>query len=373
MSALELRNAYTYKDILAAYLDCRRRKRVKASAVGFEANFERNLVDLLEEINSGTYRIGPSKVFVVLHPKPREVWAAGFRDRIVHHLVYNSIGRWYEARFIEDTFSCIKARGTQAAAHRLRDFCRSATENWHRPAWCLQVDIANFFVTINRDILWQVLGSDIGEKSLTARLVRQIVFHDVTKGAISSTPTLLHHVPSHKSLWHCAHGCGLPIGNLTSQFFSNVYLDGLDKYAKHKLKARWYARYVDDLVLLSHNHDQLYVWKEQIEEWLFQERGLRLHPDKISVKPANSGINFVGTVVLPYRTYPRKMTRSAAIAAAKEVRKHPLSKDALASLNSYIGMFRHTSSYRLRERLCKMAETPVVTGHDAENTKVFHL
>ena len=183
----------------------------------------------------------------------------------------------------------------------------------------------------------------------------------------------LHHVPHHKSLWHCAPGCGLPIGNLTSQFFSNVYLDGLDKYAKHKLKARWYARYVDDLVLLSHSRDQLYVWKEQIEEWLFQERGLRLHPDKISVKPANSGINFVGTVVLPYRTYPRKMTRSAAIAAAKEVRKHPLSKDALASLNSYIGMFRHTSSYRLRERLCEMAETPVVTGHDAENTKVFHL
>ena len=217
----------------------------------------------------------------------------------------------------------------------------------------------------------EVLHQAIGSTDLTAHNVPGI-------SVAADMPVYLWarhhgHVPSHKSLWHCAPGCGLPIGNLTSQFFSNVYLDGLDKYAKHKLKARWYARYVDDLVLLSHSRDQLYIWKEQIEEWLFQERGLRLHPDKISVKPANSGINFVGTVVLPYRNYPRKMTRSAAITAAKEVRKHPLSKDALASLNSYIGMFRHTSSYRLRERLCKMAETPVVTGHDAENTKVFHL
>lgn len=99
MPALRLADHYTYRDILNAYLDCRRRKRTKRSAVAFETNFERSLEALLEDINSGAYRIGPSRVFVVLHPKAREVWAAGFRDRIIHHLVYNGIGPWYESRF----------------------------------------------------------------------------------------------------------------------------------------------------------------------------------------------------------------------------------------------------------------------------------
>ena len=115
MPALRVVNQYTYHDVLNAYFDCRRRKRTKRSAVAFETNFEHSLEGLLEEINGGEYRIGPSRVFVVLHPKAREVWAAGFRDRIVHHLVYNDIGHWYESRFIEDTFSCIPGRGTQAA------------------------------------------------------------------------------------------------------------------------------------------------------------------------------------------------------------------------------------------------------------------
>ena len=303
-------------DIILAYLDCRRRKRNKRSAIAFETNFERNLEELLEEVNSGTYCIGPSQVFVVTYPKPREVWAAGFRDRIIHHLVYRDVAPWYESRFIEDTFSCIKSRGTQAAALRLEQFCRSATENWHKEAWCLQVDIANFFVSINRSILWEIMAQDMGEDSLTSRLTKQILFHDPTQNPYVRTPQLLHLVPRHKSLWHCKAGCGLPIGNLTSQFKSNVYLDALDKFVKHTLKVRWYVRYVDDAALISRDREQLYEWRDAIDEWLWRERGLRLHPNKVTVKPADSGINFVGTIVLPFRSYQRRMTIHSASQAA---------------------------------------------------------
>lgn len=373
MPALRLADHYTYRDILNAYLDCRRRKRTKRSAVAFETNFERSLEALLEDINSGAYRIGPSRVFVVLHPKAREVWAAGFRDRIIHHLVYNGIGPWYESRFIEDTFSCIKGRGTQAASARLGQFCRRATENWNRKAWCLQIDIANFFVSINRHTLWEIVSGDIGADSLTSRLVRQILFHNPTRSPVVGTPHLLDRVPRHKSLWHCKPGCGLPIGNLTSQFFSNVYMDGLDKFIKHALKARWYVRYVDDAVLLSHDRGQLYEWRDAIDQWLLRERGLRLHPDKVMVKPADSGINFVGTITLPFRAYPRNMTRHAATQAAQAVAKEPLSAARICTLNSYLGMMRHTSAYSLRSKLCGEARTPTIIGHDAECTKIIKL
>ena len=200
-----------------------------------------------------------------------------------------------------------------------------------------------------------------------------MLFHDPTQSPHIKTPHLLHLVPQHKSLWHCKPGCGLPIGNLTSQFLSNVYLDALDKFTKHVLKTRWYARYVDDAVLLSHDRSQLYEWKDAIDEWLKHERGLRLHPNKVTVKPADSGINFVGTVVLPFRSYPRKMTVHSAARAAHALSKTPLDKGYFDTLNSYIGMMRNTTSFNIRKRLCEKASTPMLIASDSEYTKIITL
>ena len=371
MPALHLAEKYTYKDILEAYLDCRKRKRNKRSAIAFEVNFEKNLQKLLYELNHDEYSIGTSQVFVVTKPKPREVWAAGFRERIVHHLIYRDIAPWYEARFIEDSYSCIKGRGTQAATTRLASFCRSATENWHKEIWCLQIDIANFFVAIDKNILWEVLEKDIGSTSLTARLMKKILFHDPTQNPYVRTPQLLHLVPRHKSLWHCRQHCGLPIGNLTSQFLSNVYLDGLDKFVKHTLRAKHYVRYVDDAVFLSDNRERLYEWKEAVDAWLQRERGLRLHPNKVTVKPAHSGINFVGTIVLPFRNYTRNMTVYSAKEYAKELSRDPFSEQAFDSLNSYVGLMRSANTFNMRKRLCQSVARPMLIGHDEEYTKIF--
>lgn len=373
MPQLHLVDQYTYADIMSAYLDCRRRKRGTRTCIAYEVDFERNLSELLDEINSGEYRIGRTRVFAVTWPNPREIWAAQFRDRIVHHLIYNSVAPWYEQRFIEDSFSCIKGRGTLAAGKRLETFCRRATENWHKNAWCLQIDIANFFVSINREILWGVLQKNIGETSLTARLVRQIVFHDPTVNPIIKAGSDFSAIPLHKSLWRCPRGNGLPIGNLTSQFMSNVYLDGLDKYVKHALRARWYVRYVDDAVLLSHDKDQLYAWRDAIDAWLRENRKLHLHPNKVRVAPASQGIDFVGRYILPFRAYPRRMTVHSAKKVLKILRKQPLNKKAFEKLQSYLGIMRHSDSFNTRSRICKAAAMPLVIGHDAGMTKLVTL
>lgn len=350
---LVLRDHYTYRDLLQAYLDCRRRKRNKLEPQKFELNFGENLEVLLDEINSGKYRIGSSTVFTVMLPKPREIWAAQFRDRVIHHLLYNEMGAYFEKRFIEDTFSCIKGRGTLAASQRVEKFCRKATENWRKQAWVLQIDIANFFVSINRATLWGLMSSQfMNPDSLTGRLLKDVIFHDPTENPIIKSNCDFASVPRHKSLWYAKPGYGLPIGNLTSQFMSNVYLDELDHLVKHKLKARYYARYVDDAIFISHDRDQLAEWAVFCNNWLQENRELHLHEHKIHIYPADQGINFVGRVIKPFRVYPRRMT----VGAAKEAVRHCLDTDgstkAFDSVQSYLGIFHHANTYNLRAKIC---------------------
>lgn len=374
MPKLRLVDSYSFRDILEAYSDCRRRKRNTRPALAFDIDYAKNLQKLLDDVNSGAYTIGPSRGFVVAWPKPREVWAAQFRDRIVHHLVYRDIAPFYIARFISANCACIKGRGTLYASRYLEKYCRSVTQNWQKPAWFLQMDIANFFVSIRRDLLWSIMAKDMGEASLTSRLVKMIIHHDPTDRAIVKPGTDFNLVPRHKSLWHAPKGYGLPIGDLPSQLCaSGIYLDGLDKFVKHELKCRYYVRYVDDAVLLSSDRDELLEWRDRIDRWLWLERGLRVAKNKTIIRPANSGINFVGRVILPFRAYIRKSTAAQAKAALQSLRENPLDAHALASVNSYLGLMRHGNSYNLRKRICQEAALPLFVEADSDFTKICHI
>jgi hypothetical protein len=150
-------NSHLFQLLVQAYLDCRRTKRNSASALAFEANAERNLFDLHDELVSGEYQPGRSICFVITHPKPREVWAAEFRDRIAHHLLYNEIAPGFHRRFVADSCACIPGRGTLYAAKRLEGQVRSYTQNWSRPAHYLKCDLANFFVSIDKSVLLEQL------------------------------------------------------------------------------------------------------------------------------------------------------------------------------------------------------------------------
>lgn len=343
--------AFTFAALVQAYFDCRQAKRNKPSALAFEQNLERNLIDLHDELQAGTYRPGRAICFVITRPKPREVWAADFRDRIVHHLLYNAIGPRIEATFIADSCACIPGRGTLYGAKRLEAKVRSITQNWSRPAHYLKLDLANFFVSIDKRILRDLLARRIAEP-WWLHLAETILFHDPRQGAqIHSPPSLLAKIPPHKSLFNQDAWHGLPIGNLSSQFFANVYLDALDQHVKHQLKARHYIRYVDDFILLHEDPRWLNQVKHHIEDFLGMVLAVRINPSKTILQPVARGIDFVGQIIQPWRrtlrrrTYHEALRRAAAMPAG----------DLFATANSYFGLLRQTShSHHDRTRLANL-------------------
>lgn len=311
---------------------------------------ERNLKQLHADLNSGSWQPGVSICFVVTHPKPREVWAADFRDRIVHHLLYNHIGERMERTFIADSCACIKCRGTLYAANRLEHKARSITHNWKRPAHYLKGDLANFFVRIDKHVLAQQLVARIAEPHWQ-RLALQILWHDPRENyQLRSSHRLLNRVPQHKRLSAQPAHLGLPIGNLSSQFFANIYLDDLDQFVKHQLRARHYIRYVDDFVLLHENAQQLNIWHDQIEAFLAEHLHATLNPSKTIRQPVARGIDFVGQVILPHRRITRRKTAAHAIKRTATVPVESLRETA----NSYFGLLSQaTHSHTDRKRLAK--------------------
>jgi hypothetical protein len=241
--------AFSYRLLVAAWLDTRRCKRSTDSARAFEAELERNLDRLHERLAGGDYTPGRSICFVITRPKPREIWAAPFPDRIPHHLLYRHVGRRFERAFIADSCACIEERGTLYAARRLEAKVRSITRNWSRPVFYLKCDIENFFVSIDKRILRRRLTRRITEP-WWRDLAERILLHDPRPDVdVRGARGRLALIPRHKSLFAQDADHGLPIGNLSSQFFANVYLDVLDQFVKHQLRARHYVRYVDDFVL----------------------------------------------------------------------------------------------------------------------------
>ena len=340
----------TVAQLFEAYYDCRRSKRHTATARAFEIDLEHNLMALLDELRSGTWRPSPAPVFVVKHPKPREVWAAAFRDRIVHHLVYRAIGPGFERAFIHDSCACIKGRGTLYAVDRLERHLRGETENWSKPAFYLKADIANFFGSIRQADLFAMLTRGIKDPTILD-LCRHLVFQDVKLDAIiRSSPSDLALVLPRKSLFHAAPGIGLPIGNLSSQFFANVYLDGLDQLIKRRLGFRHYCRYVDDMVLVDRDPQRLRTAADAIRDYL-ATIGLALAERKTSIAPAALGIDFVGTVIRPHRRSGRPKTHRNALRRLVAADR----RDFAARCNSYLGLARHAGNRSQRIDLCRLA------------------
>lgn len=341
----------SFRELVEAYFDCRRHKRNTESALAFELHLERNLVGLFDELASRAYLPGPSICFVVTRPKPREIWAAEFRDRVVHHLLYNRIGPRFERSFVADSCACIRGRGTLYAIERLEHQVRSATVNWSSRAFYLKCDLANFFVAIDKPVLAGILAARIPEPWWWW-LTETVLFHDPRPDVIlRSTARELALVPPHKRLAEQPADRGLPIGNLSSQFFANVYLDRLDQFVKHRLLAPHYVRYVDDFVLLHDSPAWLNAARAEIEAFLARELHARLNPAKTILQPIARGIDFVGQVIRPWRRVTRPRTFHEALRRTAQIPADHLREHA----NSYFGMLRQaTAGHRAQARLAKL-------------------
>ncbi len=332
--------SFSFEELVNSYFDCRKNKRNTASALAFEQNLERNLIRLYDELKDGSYSPGQSICFVITRPKPREVWAADFRDRIVHHLFYNKISPRFYASFITDSCACIPGRGTLYAARRLESKIRSATQNWSKPCFYLKCDLANFFVAIDKNILRQQIAQKVTEP-YWLWLADLILFHDPRQNyELRGNAELLKLVPAHKRLTNQPSNLGLPIGNLSSQFFANIYLNSLDQYIKHQIGAKHYIRYVDDFVLLHESPQWLNSALDNINSYLPAKLNARLNPTKTILQPVDRGVDFVGQVIKPWCRYTRKRTVNEAVSRINATKKEQLFEVA----NSYFGLLGQASS-----------------------------
>lgn len=341
-------------DLFQAYYDCRKTKRNTWNALIFEERLERNLMDLWHELISGEYQPGRSICFVVEHPKIREVWAADFRDRVVHHLLYNHVSGRFHRAFIHDSYACIPGKGTHRAVERAEHFARSLTANYSQPGYALKMDVANFFVSIKKAILDGQLARRIHEPWWLA-LARKILHHDPTRDPhIKSSAALLAKVPRHKSLFHGS-GDGLPIGNLSSQFFANVYLDALDQHAKRELKCRRWVRYVDDILVMGKDGSELHELSLSVDSFLRERLGVALHPNKTSINLIERGFEFLGFVCRPHCRYVRRFTTRTAMNKLRGLCRAKADPHQIQSTaNSYFGIFGQAAAYRQRVEMANL-------------------
>jgi len=354
---------FTFENLFRAYLSCRENKRKTINALKFEINLERNLFLLQKELENKTYKPGRSICFAVTEPCPREIFAATFRDRVIHHLLVRELEGIGEKSFIYDSFSCRKNKGTHSAVERLRVFIRKATKNYSRKTFYLKLDISGFFMSINHNILYNILENLILKqnkpdywKGDVLQLARIIIFHRPTANyIIKGNPDLFNLIPARKSLFGANKGKGLPIGNYSSQFFANLYLNILDHFIKRELKCGYYIRYVDDLVILDGNEKELKYFKDKINIFLKKKLDLCLNFDKIKLQNINKGVDFLGYFIKKDYMLVKKsvVKRFKNKLLSREAKLPGNIKSVWAMVNSYYGHFKHAFSYNLRKNFYK--------------------
>lgn len=355
--------------LFCAYFSARKNKRQTISQLSFELNYENNLLKLYQEIENFNYQIKGSHIFLINQPVKREILAANFYDRVVHHLIYSYLYPIIDKKLIYDCYSCRERKGPLFGIKRAKKFLRQATNNYQTKAYLLKLDISGYFMNLNKKILYQTLINttqdelnklEENQKNILHYLIKKNIFHKLTKNYIfKGKMSDYQGLPKNKSLFHSPKNCGLAIGNLTSQLYGNLYLNPLDHYIKRELKIKYYGRYVDDLILFHSDKDHLLKSKEKIEKKLKKDFNLEVNKKKAILKEAHFGFYFLGQYILPHRSYLSKRIKNNFYQAINSLNKDWLNpslktiKKTINIINSYLGLSKHCSSYNLRKKILK--------------------
>ena len=358
---------FLLEDIFGAYYDCRRNKRNTLGALEFELHYETECIRLFDDIIYKRYMLLPNTAFIVRDPVQREILASHFRDRIIHHLIANRLEPHLEKLLIHDVYSSRKEKWTHYGIKRIEKFMRSVSDNYQRDAYVLKLDISGFFMGINRELLFQKIQTIIrryippDEQDILLYLLNIVIFTDIKKNIrIKWNKTDWVWLPKSKSLFYAKHWCGLPIWNLTSQIFSNIYMNEFDVFIKKTLKIQYYGRYVDDFILIHQDKEYLKSCLPRIRQYLIENLWLTLHPKKIYLQPIQNGVLFLGTYIKPWRKYVGRRTKWNFYECINVINKRlqnidPLSDTEknriLAQMNSYLWFCRHSNSYLLRSKM----------------------
>jgi len=291
-------------------------KKSKKDVREFQFNLMDNILALHADLASGMYQHGPYHQFNICDPKPRIIHKATVRDRLLHHAVYRILYPFFDDTFIADSFSCRNDKGVHKALARFKKFAGIVSKNNTRTCWILKCDIKKFFASVVQNILLEILDARMPDKRI-AGLLKEI---------ISSFPA------------------GLPLGNLTSQLFSNIYMNEFDWFVKHALKAKYYVRYADDFVFLSTDREELETLIPLITRFLRMRLSLTLHPNKIFIKTLASGMDFLGWVNFFDHRVLRTVTKQRMF-------KKLLENPAPARLNSYVGLLKHGTTTKIQRKL----------------------
>jgi len=354
-------------DIFLAYYDARKNKRNTNNQLKFEFNLEENLFKLYDELKTNSYNIWKSIYFIQNYPVKREIFAWSFRDRIVHHLVYNYISPIFEKEFIYDSYSCRKWKWTSLWVKRLEKAIKSCSDNYSKDCYILKLDISWYFMSINKNILFKKVKETLEKRQLELKcdyifiidLIKKVIFNDCKENSIfKGKKSDYIWLPKNKSLFFAKKWKGLPIGNLTSQLFSNIYLKDFDKHMKSELKLKYYGRYVDDFYIIHNNKEYLKNLTNKITYYLKQNLELEIHPKKIYLQHYKKWVLFLGICIKPYRTYIRKRTYGFFYKKIILLNNDLISKNYkidnilsirfLSITNSYLGMIKHHKSYKIR-------------------------
>jgi len=333
----------SFDNLYEAWRKARKGKRYKPSAAVFEQNLEVELLQLHHELETEQWQMGGYRSFTIHEPKRRKISAAPFRDRVVHHALVRVIEPIYERKFIYDSYANRKGKGTHKALDRCTYYMR-------RCKYVLQCDIQQFFPAIDHEILKAILAKTIACQP-TLDLCGKII--DSGVGVLSEEYDM-RYFPN-DDLFAVERGRGLPIGNLTSQFWANVYLNELDQYVKHDLRCKAYIRYVNDFLLFADDKETLHQWREQIITFL-QSLRLTIHEHRAQPKPVTHGIPFLGFTVYPSH---RRLKRTKAIAYRRHLKT--LQKQYHAgliihakiprSINAWSGHVQHGDTFKLQQNI----------------------
>jgi RNA-directed DNA polymerase len=316
------------KNLILAWKKARKGKTKKDYVKDFEKNLASNLKLLHNELNFQTYNPEPLKTFVICDPKTRKISKSAFRDRIVHHALCNIIEPIFDKAFIYDSCANRIGKGTLFALKRFEQFKRQVTDNLSREAFCFKADIKHYFQEIDINILLNMIKKKVNDKKVIW-LIRLILSNlDKDKG--------------------------MPLGNLTSQFFANVYLNELDYFVKQKLKAKHYIRYVDDFVMLHKSEFQLVIWKQEIVMFLKEKLKIELHPEKSKIISLSKGVDFVGFRSLYYHRLLRKRNIVKIKQKIKEFKENKISIEKFAEIiNGWSAYSKWSNNYNLTKKLTK--------------------
>lgn len=355
------------QEFTRAFREARKHKLKTHNEHHYEMNWQANILRLVDAVLEQYYRPSGSISFVIFDPMIREIFAAPFVDRIVHHFLNNMNGGWWDRRFIADSYSCRVGKGTLYGVKRIRKMMSQATKGFTKPAYIVKMDIRGYFMSLPREQLYARVKWGLERQfcpyfyssaiyqlyHICCFLWRQILFDDPISKSRRRGPFFHWDVlPPEKSLYTRPQGRGIVIGNLTSQLVSNIYLDQLDHYIKYELGYKYYGRYVDDFIIIVPSEDYAKVKHDikKIETFLRDELLLTLHPKKRYIQPVNKGVSFLGTRIYPNCYYPSNRLQKKFKAALYNTKTGKAQPETIIS---YFGFYQHYTADKYVEKLFK--------------------